>query len=83
MGFSFLMEQPIIILGSVKSLSNMFSKIKPSTAYLWCSGHSISIIACGVWGVRVRVQVSRRDRHTHIHLDYARVEFLSCIKKIK
>ena len=40
----------------------------------------ISISACGVWGVRVKVQVSKREFHIHIPLDYARVEFLSCIK---
>ena len=30
-------------------------------------------------GVRAEVQVCRRELHTHIHLDYARIEFLSCI----
>ena len=30
-------------------------------------------------GVRVEVQVFKRELHTHIHLDYVRVEFLSCI----
>ena len=30
-------------------------------------------------GVSVRVQVCRRELHTHIHLDYVRIEFLSCI----
>ena len=39
--------------------------------------------AYGVWGVRVGVQVSRRELHTYIHLDYVRVEFLYCIKKKK
>ena len=34
-------------------------------------------------GVRVGVQVSKRGLYTHIHLDYARVEFLSCIIKKK
>ena len=35
-----------------------------------------------MWGeVRVRVQVSRREFHTHIYLDYVTVEFLSYIKK--
>ena len=46
-----------------------------TTAYPRCDGHSISISACGVWGVRARVQISRKEFHTHIHLDYARVEF--------
>ena len=32
-------------------------------------GHSTSISACGVWGIRVGIQVSRREFHTHIHLD--------------
>ena len=39
--------------------------------------------AYGMWGVRAGVQVSRRELHTYIHLDYVRVEFLSCIKKKK
>ena len=34
-----------------------------------------------MWGVRVRVQFSRKEFHTHIYLDYDRVDFLSCIKK--
>ena len=36
-----------------------------------------------MWGVNAGVQVSRREIHTHMHLDYARVEILSCKKKIK
>ena len=28
-----------------------------------------------MWGVRVGVQVSRRELHTHIQLDYVRIEF--------
>ena len=47
----------------------------------WCDGHSISINTCGVWGARARVQVSKREFHTHIHLDYTKVEILFCIKK--
>ena len=44
-------------------------QIKITTAHLWCDGHSTSISAYGVWGARVGVQVSRRETHTHIHLD--------------
>ena len=40
-----------------------------------CNGHSTSISVCGVWEARVGVLVSRRELHTHIHLDYSRVEF--------
>ena len=36
-----------------------------------------------MWGVKVGVQVPNREIHTHIHLDYSKVEFLSCIKKLK
>ena len=32
-------------------------------------GHSTRINACGVWGVRIGVQVFRREFHTYIHLD--------------
>ena len=31
----------------------------------------------------VGVQISKRKLYIHIHLDYARVEFISCIFKIK
>ena len=48
-----------------------------------CGGHSISINAYGMWRVRVRVQVSGREFHTHIHLDQFRVEILSCIHQPK
>ena len=51
-----------------------------TTAHPWYGGHSISISACGVWGARDGVQVSRRELHTHIHLNQVRVEFLSYIK---
>jgi len=34
-----------------------------------------------VWGAKVGVQVSRKELHTHIYLDYVIVEFLSSIKK--
>ena len=40
-----------------------------TTAHPWCGGHSTSISACGIWGVRAKVQISRREFHTHIHLD--------------
>ena len=39
-----------------------------------------NIRVCGVWGARAGIQVSRNELHTHIHLDYDRVEFLSYIK---
>ena len=40
-----------------------------TTAHPWYIGHSTSINAYGVWGVRAEVQVSRRELHTHIYLD--------------
>ena len=36
-----------------------------------------------VFGVRAGVQVSQKELYTHIHLNYVRVEFQSCIKKKK
>ena len=36
-----------------------------------------------MWEARVGVQVSRKEFHTYIHLDYDKVDFLSCIKKKK
>ena len=53
-----------------------------TTALPWCDGHSTSISVCGVWGERVGVQVSKRELHTHIYLDYSRVEFY-LVKKNK
>ena len=46
-----------------------------TTAHPWWYGHSTSMSACGVWGIRVGVQVSRSELHTHIHLNYIIVEF--------
>ena len=40
------------------------------------------LVGCG-GGAKAGVQVSRREFHIHIHLDYDRAEFLSCIKKKK
>ena len=34
-----------------------------------------------VWDVRVRVQVSKREFHIHIYLNYDRVEFYLILKK--
>ena len=34
-------------------------------------------------GTKAGVQVSKREFHTRIHLDYVRVKFLSCIQKKK
>ena len=34
-----------------------------------------------MWEVSGRIQVSKSELHTHIHLDYSRVKFLFCIKK--
>ena len=45
--------------------------------------HPTSIYTCRVWEVRAEVQVFRKEFHTHIHLDYVRVEILSCKKKKK
>ena len=63
---------------------NIFFIIKGqdiNTIHPQCGGHSTSINTYGVWGVRARVQVSRREFHTYIHLNQTRVEFLSCKKK--
>ena len=38
-------------------------------AHPWCDGHSTSISTCEVWGARAGVQVSKREFHTHIHLN--------------
>ena len=36
---------------------NLHKTYMGTTAYPWCDGHSTSISACRVWGVRARVQV--------------------------
>ena len=36
-----------------------------------------------MWEVSGRIQVSKSELHTHIHLDYSRVKFLFFIKKKK
>ena len=46
-----------------------------TTAHPWCDDQSTSISTCEVWGARAGVQVSGKELHTHIHLDYVRVEF--------
>ena len=48
------------------------------TAHSWCGGHFTNISACRV---KIGVQVSKRELYTHIHLDYVRIEILSCILK--
>ena len=44
-----------------------------------CGGHSTSINACREWGARAGVQVSRRELHTHIHLDFIKVDRKSVV----
>ena len=51
------------------------------TAYSWCDSHFTSISVCRIWGIRAGVQVSRKEFHTYIHVDYVRVKFLFYIKK--
>ena len=36
-------------------------------------GHSININTCGMWEVRAGIQVSRKEFHIHIRLNYNRV----------
>ena len=49
-----------------------------STSACVRSGYYTS--ACGVWRVKVGVQAFKNKLHTHIPLDYARIEFLFYIK---
>ena len=62
-------------------IKNFFIFYFFTTAHFWCNGHSTSINASGVWRPRVGVQVSKREFHTYIYLDYVSVEFIYCIKK--
>ena len=45
-------------------------------AHPWHDSHSICISVCGVWGVKVGVQVSSGEFHTLIYLGYVRVQIL-------
>ena len=56
-----------------------FSKISGSQTDSWYDSPSTSISVCGMWGAKVEIQVTRRKLHTHIQLDYDKVEFLFCI----
>ena len=42
---------------------------------------NLSINTYEVWGPKAEVQVSRREFHTLINLNYVRIEIISCIKK--
>ena len=50
-------------------------------AHPWWSLHKYKCL--WGWMARFGIQVSKNEFYTHIHLDYVRVEFLSCIKKKK
>ena len=69
----------------IKTSYSLFKKeINVIIAHPLCGGYSISINAYRVWrkGERVGVQVSRREFYIYIHLDYVRVEIISCKKNI-
>ena len=51
------------------SQSMMLTSTIGTTVQPKCCGHSTSINACGVWGAKAEIQVSKRDIHTHVHLD--------------
>ena len=53
------------------------------TLQTWRGDHSTSISAYKVWGARTEIQISKRELHTHIHLDYVRIEILYCKNKKK
>ena len=40
-----------------------------NTTHPWYNGHSISISAYEVWGVRAEIQVYKRELYTYIHLN--------------
>ena len=64
---------------SIYSLHCGFNNWFLIIVHLWCDGHSTNISACGVWGIKTDVQVFKGEFHTYIHLNYVKVEFLSCI----
>ena len=72
----------VIICCHIESLENHSFNTNISTAvHPLCDDHSISISIniCGVWEIKTRILVSRRELRIYIHLDQIRVEFLSFI----
>ena len=60
----------VIICCHIESLENhSFNTNISTTVHPLCGDHSISISICGVWEVRARVLVSRRELRIYIHLD--------------
>ena len=57
-----------------------FNSTSCTTTHPWYDGHSTSISACRMWEKRSGFK-SPRGSFTHIHLDYVRIEILSCKKK--
>ena len=69
-------------INNLKQKEYILSPQVPTIAHVWCDGHSTSTKF--LWSERqeLRLKVSRKEFYTYIHLDYIRVEFLFCIKKI-
>ena len=56
-----------------------------NTVHSWLDGYFKSISVCGVRETRVGVQNLQEGAsyiYIYIHLNYFRVEYLSCIKKL-
>ena len=67
----------------MSTLAHILVSAANTTVNLWYDGHFTSISVCRVWGAKVRIQVFKREFHTHIHLKWIRLEFLSLKKKLK
>ena len=65
---------------SKKFPSHFLSRVFHPLYFTSKQTHPISIRVCGTWMERTGIQVFRGEFHTHIHLNYVKVEFLSCIK---
>ena len=48
-------------------IKNMTLTLMSTIVHPWCVSHFTSISTYGVWGVRVEIQVSKRELHMHIH----------------
>ena len=45
-----------------------------TTAHFWCDGHFTNINACEVWGVRIGIQVSRKEFYKYtLRLNQCRI----------
>ena len=75
--------QPHVMDYKGANQSNVKNISPNTTVHSWYGCHSTSINVYRVWGIKVRIPVSRMELRTYIYLDYVKVEILSCIQRRK